>query len=155
MITVAIVSGFVSWAVRPFGICVSGRVVGISRAMQWVASGRVFPAAEAHEAGLVSELLAPDALLPRAREIAREIAANTSAVSVALARQMMWKMLGADHPMEAHKVDSHAIHYMGSSPDAYEGVKSFLEKREPNFTMKPSADLPDFYPWWSPRSFSG
>ena len=130
------------------------RVVGISQAMQWVASGRVFPAAEAHAAGLVSELLAPDALLPRAREIAREIATHTSAVSVALARQMMWKMLGADHPMEAHKIDSRAIHYMGSSPDAYEGVQSFLEKREPSFGMKASADLPEFYPWWKPRAFS-
>ena len=82
-----------------------------------------------------------------------EIAENTSGVSVALARQMLWKMLGADHPMEAHRVDSRAIHYMGSAPDSYEGVESFIEKREPHFKMKVSTDLPDFYPWWPERPF--
>jgi enoyl-CoA hydratase/carnithine racemase len=129
------------------------RAVGISKAMEWVATGRVFPAAEAAETGLVSELLAPDALLPRARAIAREIADNTSGVSVALARQMLWKMLGASHPMDAHNLDSRAIDFMGASPDAYEGVQSFLEKRPPRFTMKPSSDMPDFYPWWEERAF--
>jgi len=129
------------------------RAVGISKAMEWVATGRVFPASEAARAGLVSELLAPEALLPRAHEIALEIAQNTSAVSVALARQMMWKMLGADHPMEAHNVDSRAIDYMGASSDAYEGVQSFLEKRPPRFSMKASSDLPAFYPWWEERHF--
>ena len=131
------------------------RVVGISRAMEWVATGRVFPAEEAHAAGLVSELLPHDDLLPRARELAREIADNTSGVSVALARQMLWKMLGADHPMEAHRVDSRGIHFMGSSPDAREGVKSFLEKRPAQFGMRVSQDLPDYYPWWAPRGFEG
>ncbi len=129
------------------------RAVGISRAMEWVATGRVFPAAEALEGGLVSRVLPPGELLPAARALAREIAAHTSAVSVALARQMLWRMLGADHPMEAHKVDSRAIFAMGQSPDAYEGVQSFLEKRPPHFTMKPSSDLPDFYPWWADRPF--
>ena len=129
------------------------RVVGISQAMKWVASGRVFPASEALAGGLVSELLSPDELLPRAREIAREIAQNTSAVSIALSRQLLWKMLGADHPMEAHKLDSRSIQYMGASPDAYEGVQSFLEKRDPRFSMKVSQDLPDFYPWWRDREF--
>jgi enoyl-CoA hydratase/carnithine racemase len=129
------------------------RVVGISRAMQWVASGRVFPASEALAGGLVSEVLAPEALLPRARELAAEIAENTSAVSVAFARQLLWKMLGADHPMEAHKLDSRAIHFMGASKDAYEGVQSFLEKRPPSFTMKVSTDMPEFFPWWKERPF--
>lgn len=129
------------------------RVVGINRAMEWVATGRLFGPDEALAAGLVSEVLAPDELLPRARAIADEIAANTSAVSVALARQMMWKMLGASHPMEAHRVDSRAIAFMGSGPDAREGVVSFLEKRPPEFSLKVSSDLPDFYPWWEDPPF--
>ena len=124
------------------------RVVGISKAMEWVASGRVFGPEEALAAGLVSEVLAPEALLPRARELAREIAAHTSAVSVALSRQMMWKMLGASHPMEAHRIDSKVIDFMGREPDSKEGIMSFLEKRAPRFPMKVSSDLPDFYPFW-------
>ncbi len=129
------------------------RVVGISQAMRWVASGRVFPAQEALEGGLVSEVLEPEALLPRALEIAREVVENTSAVSLALSRQMLWKMLGADHPMEAHKVDSRGIHFMGASADAREGVQSFLEKRSPRFELQVSRDMPDYYPWWPERSF--
>ena len=88
-----------------------------------------------------------------AARLAAEIAENTSAVSVCLARQMMWRMLGADHPMEAHKVDSRAIYAMGRSPDSYEGVQSFLEKRPPRFPMRVSSDLPDFFPWWEERRF--
>ncbi len=129
------------------------RVVGINRAMEWVATGRVFPADEALEGGLVSRVVAHDELLPTARALATEIAENTSAVSVALARQLMWKMLGADHPMEAHKLDSRAIYAMGESPDGYEGVQSFLEKRPARFTMKVSSDLPAFFPWWKERRF--
>ena len=129
------------------------RVVGISQAMRWVATGRVFPAEEALAGGLVSEVVPHEALLPTARALAEEIAGSTSAVSVALSRQLLWKMLGADHPMEAHKLDSQAIYAMGRSPDAYEGVQSFLEKRPPKFTMRPSEDMPDFYPWWEERSF--
>jgi enoyl-CoA hydratase/carnithine racemase len=129
------------------------RVVGISRAVEWVATGRVFGAQEAHEGGLVSRLLPADELLPAARALGAEIAQNTSAVSVALSRQLMWKMLGADHPMEAHKLDSKGIFAMGESPDAYEGVQSFLEKRPAKFSMKVSSDMPDFFPWWKPRSF--
>lgn len=129
------------------------RVVGISKAMEWVATGRVFGADEARAAGLVSEVVAEDELLPRARELAREIVDNTGAVSIALSRQMMWKMLGAAHPMEAHRVDSKAIHYMGSGPDAREGVESFLEKRAPEFSLKVSSDLPDFFPWWDSPPF--
>jgi enoyl-CoA hydratase/carnithine racemase len=129
------------------------RIVGISQAMEWVMSGRVFPADEALKGGLVSQVVPPDDLLPTARAVAREIADNTSAVSVALCRHMMWKMLGADHPMEAHKIDSRGIRSMGQLPDAYEGVQSFLEKRPGNYTMKPSTDMPAFYPWWDEREF--
>ncbi len=129
------------------------RIVGISRALEWTYSGRVFPASEALAGGLVREVLPPDDLLPRAREIAREIVENTSAVSVAMIRQMMWKMLGADHPMEAHQIDSRGMSFMGANADAREGVTSFLEKRPAEFTMKPSSDMPDFYPWWPKRDF--
>jgi len=118
------------------------RVVGINRAMEWVASGRVFDAQEALEGGLVREVLEPEALLPRARELAREIAENTSGVSVALARQMMWQMLGASHPIEAHRLDSRAMNYMGAGPDSREGVTSFLEKRAPVFPLRVSTDFP-------------
>jgi enoyl-CoA hydratase/carnithine racemase len=130
------------------------RVVGISQAAEWVYSGRVFPASEALAGGLVSRVVEPDALLPAARALAREIAEHTSAVSVALARQMMWTLLGADHPMAAHRLDSRAMEYMGRSPDAREGVTSFLEKRPPRFTMRPSADMPPFYPFGDARPFT-
>ncbi len=131
------------------------RLVGISQAMEWVATGRVFGAEEALAGRLVSRVLAPEELLPAARTLAREIAENTSAVSVALSRQMLWRMLGASHPMEAHRVDSRAIFAMGRSPDAYEGVASFLEKRPARFTMRPSSDMPPFYPWWKDPAFEG
>jgi enoyl-CoA hydratase/carnithine racemase len=130
------------------------RVVGISQAMEWVATGRVFGAQEALAGRLVSRVLPPAELLPAAHALAREIADNTSAVSIALARQMLWKMLGADHPMVAHQVDSQAIYAMGRSADAYEGVQSFLEKRAPKFSMKASADMPAFFPWWKERKFA-
>ena len=124
------------------------RLVGISQAAEWVYTGRVFGAEEALAGRLVSRVVAPDALLPTARQLAREIADNTSAISVALARQMMWKLLGADHPMEAHRLDSQAMFWTGRSADAREGVIAFLEKRPARFTLRPSADLPPFYPWW-------
>ncbi len=129
------------------------RIVGISQALEWVYSGRVFDAQEALAGGLVRSLHAPDDLLPAARALAAEITDNTAPVSVALCRQMLWKMLGADHPMEAHKVDSRGIRDLGRSPDVAEGVTSFLEKRKPNFTLRPSTDMPDWYPWWSQREF--
>jgi enoyl-CoA hydratase/carnithine racemase len=129
------------------------RVVGISRAMEWVATGRLFDAAEALDGGLVRSVHPADELLPAAYELAREIADNTSAVSVALARQMMWRMLGADDPMEAHKVDSPAIAARGASADAVEGVMSFLEKRPAVFPLKVSSDMPDLFPWWDERTF--
>lgn len=129
------------------------RLVGVQQAAEWVFTGRVFDAEEALKGGLVRSLHEPDELLPAARKLAREIADNTSPMSTVLNRQMLWRMLGADHPMEAHKVDSRAIAFMGESPDAKEGVQSFLEKRSPEFKLRPSEDKPDFYPWWDERPF--
>jgi enoyl-CoA hydratase/carnithine racemase len=129
------------------------RVVGIGQALEWTLSGRVFDAAEAKAGGLVAKIVPPADLLPAARAYAREIAENTSPVAVALARQMMWRMLGADHPMEAHKVDSRGIFGMGASPDVAEGIAAFKEKRAPRFPMHASADMPAFYPWWQERTF--
>ncbi len=130
------------------------RLVGISQAAEWVYTGRVFGADEALAGRLVSRVVAPDALLPTARALAREIADNSSAVSVTLARQMMWKLLGADHPMDAHLLDSQAMFWTGRSADAREGIAAFLEKRPARFPLRPSADLPPFYPWWRPRPSS-
>lgn len=129
------------------------RVVGISQALEWSFSGRVFPAAEALAGGLVSRVVPDDQLLSTARAVAAEVADNTSAVSVALTRHLMWKLLGADHPMEAHRLDSRAIQALGRGPDAAEGVTSFLEKRPPRFTLGPAADMPDFFPWWDEPEF--
>jgi enoyl-CoA hydratase/carnithine racemase len=130
------------------------RLVGVQNALEWCYSGRVFPASEAKERGLVRSLHAPEDLLPAAHAIAREIVDNTAPVSVALTRQMMWRMLGADHPMEAHKIDSRAIFARGKQADAKEGVMSFLEKRTPAYPNTVSADMPDFFPWWEERRFS-
>jgi enoyl-CoA hydratase/carnithine racemase len=121
------------------------RLVGISTAAEWCYTGRVFPAAEALERGLVRSVHAADDLLPAAYELAREIADNTAPVSVALTRQMLWRMLGADHPMEAHRVDSRGIQSRGASADAREGVESFLEKRPPVYPVKVSDGLPDLF----------
>jgi enoyl-CoA hydratase/carnithine racemase len=129
------------------------RLVGMARAAEWTYTGRVFGAEEALAGGLVSRVVSPVELLPTAHALAREIAENTAPVAVALARQMFWRMLGADHPMEAHKVDSRAIFALGGSPDVAEGVNSFKEKRAPKFGMKPSRDMPSFYPWWQDRPF--
>jgi enoyl-CoA hydratase/carnithine racemase len=122
------------------------RLVGISRAMEWVATGRVFDAQEALDGGLVRSVHAPDELLGAAHALAREIADNTSAVSVACARQMLWRMLGAEHPMDAHRADSRAIYARGMSADAREGVTSFLEKRPANFPDRVSDGLPEMFP---------
>jgi enoyl-CoA hydratase/carnithine racemase len=130
------------------------RVVGISKAMEWVATGRVFPAEEALAGGLVRSVHPPDELLPAAYALAREIADNTAPVSVAVSRHMLWRMLGADHPMEAHKLDSRIIWERGRTADAKEGVMSFLEKRPAVFPMKVSSDMPSFFPWWDERRFS-
>lgn len=124
------------------------RVVGIGQALRWVLSGRVFPASEAAAGGLVSRVVAAEELLPAAVSVAREFVEQTSAVSVALSRQMLWKMLGAAHPREAHEIESQGVYHMGRSPDAREGVQSFLDKRPAHYTMRPSRDMPPHYPWW-------
>lgn len=129
------------------------RVVGISQALEWTFSGRVFPVAEAHEAGLIRSLHEPDDLIGAARAVATEIAEHTSAVSVAATRQLLWRMAGADHPMEAHKIDSRLIWDLGKGADSAEGVTSFLEKRPAEFTMGPSTDMPESFPWWDERPF--
>ncbi|ABS62472.1 Enoyl-CoA hydratase/isomerase [Parvibaculum lavamentivorans DS-1] len=129
------------------------RVVGISQALEWTYSGRVFGAEEALKGGLVRSLHKPEDLLPAARELAREIVDNTAQVSVALTRQMLWRMLGADHPMEAHKIDSRAIYARGASADAKEGVMSFLEKRPATYPCTVSKDMPSFFPWWEERKY--
>jgi enoyl-CoA hydratase/carnithine racemase len=129
------------------------RVVGISKALHWCFSGRIIDAQEALQSDLISEVVPKDELLITAKAIAREIALNTSAVSIALTRQMMWKMLGEKDPMAAHRIDSKSIFALGRSSDAKEGVQSFLEKRNPNFIDKVSADMPKFYPWWDDDSF--
>tara|TARA_B100001013_G_scaffold317870_1_gene225909 strand:+ start:123 stop:1004 length:882 start_codon:yes stop_codon:yes gene_type:complete len=129
------------------------RIVGISKALEWTYSGKVFSSEEALSGGLVRSVHSSEELLEEAYKISNEIIENTSSVSVALTRQMLWKMLGADHPMEAHKVDSRAIYALGKGADAKEGVNSFLEKRTPEFPNKVSEDMPEFFPWWEDRKF--
>jgi enoyl-CoA hydratase/carnithine racemase len=124
------------------------RVVGISKALEWSFSGRLLGAQEAQDGGLLRSLHEPDQLLPAARALAREIADNAAPVSVALTRQMMWRMLGAAHPMEAHRVDSRAIYARGASADAKEGIGAFLDKRPAVFSDRVSTDVPPFFPWW-------
>jgi enoyl-CoA hydratase/carnithine racemase len=129
------------------------RLVGISQATEWCYTGRVFPADEARAGGLVRSVHTADELLPAARSIAAEIAENTAPVSVALTRQMLWRMLGASHPMEAHRVDSRGILSRGASDDAREGVTSFLEKRHPDYPVKVSDGLPEIFPDWVDPTF--
>jgi enoyl-CoA hydratase/carnithine racemase len=129
------------------------RVVGIAQALEWSMTGRVFGAAEALAGRLVSRVVAPDQLLAEAQALAHEIADNNAPVSVAMTRQMMWRMLGADHPMEAHKIDSRAIWARGRQADAREGVVSFLEKRPAKYPDTVSQNMPDFFPWWDERHY--
>ena len=124
------------------------RVVGIARALEWCFSGRVFDAAEALSGGLVSRVVPATDLLAEATRVAREIADNAAPVSVALTRQMLWRMLGAASPMDAHRLDSRAIWSRGRSADAKEGVTSFIAKRPPAFPDTVADGMPDFYPWW-------
>jgi enoyl-CoA hydratase/carnithine racemase len=130
------------------------RVVGVARAIDWAVTGRIFPAEEALAAGLVRELVPAAEVLGRAQEVAIEIATQTAPISVALTRQLMWKLLGAAHPMEANRLESLALAAVQRGPDTAEGIASFLEKRAPHFTQRPSQDLPAFYPWWEQPSFT-
>ena len=130
------------------------RLVGISKALEWTYSGKVFNATEAKEGGLIRSIHKPEELLNEARLIANEIIQSSSSVSVCLTRQMLWRMLGADHPMEAHKIDSRLIYELGRGEDVKEGVNSFLEKRSPDFPNKVSEDMPESYPWWDEKKFT-
>jgi enoyl-CoA hydratase/carnithine racemase len=129
------------------------RLVGIQQALEWCYTGRIFDAEEAKAGGLVRSIHAPDDLLHAAQMLAREIADNTSAISVAMTRAMMWRLASADHPMEAHKIDSRAIYRLSRGGDAKEGIASFLDKRKAMYPGKVSADMPDFYPWWDARPY--
>ena len=129
------------------------RLVGIQTALDWCYSGRFVPAAEAHAAGLLHSVVEPDALTARARAMASEIVANAAPVSVALTRHMMWRMLGASHPMDAHRIDSRTIEHATASADAQEGVAAFFEKRPPSFPGRVSRDMPPFFPWWEQPIF--
>ena len=118
------------------------RLVGLDQALRWCLSGRIFDAAEAHKGGLVSEVVSPAELLPRAREIAREIAENTSAVSIAMTRQMLWQYSALPDPFELLAMDGPLSVELGKGGDVKEGVAAFLDKRKPNFPGKPSRDIP-------------
>lgn len=143
--------GIVSEAASSFFL---PRIVGISQALEWCYTGRVFSADEAREGGLVKSVLPADELLPAAQAIAREIADNSAPVSVALLRQMMWRGLGMTDPMQAHRIDSRGILSRGRSGDVAEGVSAFLEKRPAVFPDKVSTDMPDFFPWWEEPRYS-
>lgn len=129
------------------------RLVGVQTALEWCYTGRVFSAQEALDRGLVRSLHAPDELLPAARALAREIVENTAPVSIAITRQLIWRMAGAPHPMDAHRADSRGIQIRGAMGDAREGVMSFLEKRPPVFPNQVSTDLPDIWPHWQAPEF--
>ena len=130
------------------------KIVGISQALEWCMTGRVFDAREALAGGLVRSVHPPGELLAEANRLAREIADNTSSVAVAMTRAMLWRLSAEDHPMDAHKIDSRAIYRRSRSGDAQEGIASFLEKRSPVYPDKVSTDLPDFFPWWDEPVYS-
>jgi enoyl-CoA hydratase/carnithine racemase len=131
------------------------RIVGVSQALEWCLTGRVFPAAEALAGGLVRTVCPVDEVVPLATRLAREIATNAAPVSAVLTRQLIWQMLGADHPMVAHRIDSRAIYETGRMADAAEGVAAFLEKRPASWTLAPSRDLPGWFPWRPEPPFAG
>ena len=125
------------------------RLVGISQALRWIYSGRIFDAAEALKGGLVSEVHADADLMPAARAIATELAERTSPVAVALARQMIWRRGAETSPAAALKVDLPLTLALGASPEVKEGVAASRDKRLPNFPLKVSRDMPAPWPWWT------
>jgi enoyl-CoA hydratase/carnithine racemase len=129
------------------------RLVGISKALEWCYSARVFKSEEGLQAGLLRSLHEPEALLPAARALAQEFIDNSSSVSIAMTRHMMWRMLGAPHPIDAHEVDTAGIAALGKSDDAREGISAFLEKRKANFKDRVTKNMPSFFPWWKDRVF--
>jgi enoyl-CoA hydratase/carnithine racemase len=129
------------------------RIVGISKALEWCYSAKVFRAEEGLEAKLFRSLHAPDELLPAARALALEFVTASSSVSMALTRHMLWRMLGASHPLDAHEIDTAAMNALGQSEDAREGITAFLEKRPPRFRDRVSQHMPKFFPWWKDRAF--
>jgi enoyl-CoA hydratase/carnithine racemase len=131
------------------------RIVGIATAVDWAVTGRIFPAEEARAAGLVRELLPADQVLARAHEVAHEVAETTSAVSVALTRQLLWRQLGSPHPLSANRLESQALLALGRLPDAAEGVAAFKDKRPAAFPLRVPGDLPAFYPWFAEEPFDG
>ncbi len=130
------------------------RLVGMQTALEWCMTGRLFGAQEALDKGLVRSVHPQGELMDAARELAREIAENTSAVSIAMTRAMLWRLSAMEHPMMAHRVDSRAIYRLSRSADAREGVQSFLEKRAPAYPDTVSGNMPDFYPWWDEPGFA-
>ena len=130
------------------------KLVGMQTALEWCMTGRIFDAQEALNRGLVRSVHPQSELMDTAIELAREIADNTSAVSVAMSRAMLWRIGAGGHPMDAHKIDSRAIYRLSRSDDAKEGIASFLEKRAPAYPNRVSADMPDFYPWWEEPDYS-
>ncbi|MBU2551145.1 MAG: crotonase/enoyl-CoA hydratase family protein [Proteobacteria bacterium] len=129
------------------------RLVGPGQAAEWALTGRIFDAKEALAGRLVNRVVPHDQLMDEARNLALEIARTTSAISIPLNRQLMWRMLGADHPMEAHKLESKCIYWLGLQHDSKDAVEAFFEKRPPDFQLKASTDMPPFYPWWPERPF--
>ena len=129
------------------------RIVGISKALEWCYSARIFRAEEALEAGLLRSVHEKDELIPAARELAREFIDNTSRISNTVLRHMMWRMMSATDPIDAHRIDTAGINALATSPDAKEGINAFLEKRAPQFPGKVSRDLPEFFPWWEEEAF--
>jgi enoyl-CoA hydratase/carnithine racemase len=130
------------------------RLVGLPTALEWCYSGLVFPATEAYEAGLIQSLHDPEELVPAVKALARQMVESSAPVSVALTRQIMWRMAGAAHPMDAHRADSRGLQAQGASGDVREGVESFLEKRPAQFPGRVSTDLPDMWGWWERPAFS-
>jgi enoyl-CoA hydratase/carnithine racemase len=129
------------------------RIVGVSTALEWCISGKMVDAEEARARGLVRSVHEPVSLMDSARGLARELIEHSAPVSVALTRQMIWRMLGANHPMSAHQLDSRLIQSLGRGADAREGVAAFVERRQPRFSSRVSTDLPDSFPWWEQEHF--